>query len=631
MRESAAWDSLDFVHTVMYIRVTMTFLDRHSYHRFHCVVALLLCLIVAACGRKSESPNVISIGVDTLRPDHLGCYGYERRTSPNIDWLAGEGVLFENTISQCPWTLPSFATLFTSLYPTQHGAGTLRNKMRTSFPTLATLLSEAGYTTGGIISAPVLSSATGIARGFQHYDVGEESLFRTADEVTARALEWIDSGHGRPFLLFLHYWDPHDPYGPPPPYDTAFDPSYEGKLGNTVTLRSLAIGSAAQVGFTLSEDSSSIDERDRAHVVALYDGEIAFADSMIGELLRGLKERDLRENTIIVLLSDHGEEFFEHNGVGHGHTFYNEVIRATLVMACPEVIPGNRRVTEQVRLLDVTPTILDLLGLASDPGFEGVSLVPLIENRGALAGTDGMLFPPRAAYSEGIREGPEKKAVIIYPWKLIYEISSTGEELFNLGQDSAESENLIDEHREVAAPLEELLTRALFEMSDQWYVEVSGGGGDHTFDLTVSAKGSAGGGWICPFKVGRDNQGATPEISHGGPGSIFEIKGLRTTNPVTVGLRIHAPRGLRPEMYFRIDGKTAETRTFIGETLENPRAMPFALPRKIAGADSVSGPSNRPDPPYILVWSVPGRCGEETPANLSERAKKELRALGYMQ
>ena len=105
--------------------------------------ALVCCLVFLACGKEASPPNVLLIGVDTLRPDHLGCYGYERRTSPNIDRLAAEGAVFENTVSQCPWTLPSFSTVFTSLYPTQHGAGTLRNKMRTTFPTLASLLSDA--------------------------------------------------------------------------------------------------------------------------------------------------------------------------------------------------------------------------------------------------------------------------------------------------------------------------------------------------------------------------------------------------------------------------------------------------------------------------------------------------------
>ena len=126
------------------------------------VLAVACGLAVLACGREGRRPNVLIIGMDTLRPDHLGCYGYERQTSPNIDRLAAEGAVFKNTVSQSPWTLPSFGTVFTSLYPTQHGAGTLRKRVRTSFPTLATILSESGYRTGAVISASVLHSATGL-------------------------------------------------------------------------------------------------------------------------------------------------------------------------------------------------------------------------------------------------------------------------------------------------------------------------------------------------------------------------------------------------------------------------------------------------------------------------------------
>jgi hypothetical protein len=470
-----------------------------------------------------------------------------------------------------------------------------------------------------------------VARGFQYYDLDEEHPNRTSDEVTARALEWIDGGDGRPFLLFLHYWDPHEPYSPPPPYDTEFDPSYEGKIGNSVILRSIVMSGMAQVGFKVSEESGEIDERDLEHVIALYDGEIAFADSMIGELLRGLEKRGLFDNTVIVLHSDHGEEFFEHGGVGHGHAFYNEVIRVALTMTFPGVIPTGTRVKDQVRLLDVTPTILDLLGLTPDPGFEGVSLVPLTDGTRSVSGSDRSLFPPQVAYSEGIRVGQEKKAITAYPWKLIHELESGQSELFNLMEDFTEQENLVDEHHDVARDLEKQLAGALFELSDQWYVEVSGGNSPHRFDVSVSSKDGAGGSWMCPFRGGGSGQAISEEVFDSEPGCVFEVRGLETSEPVTLGLRIHSPRGGRPRMESSIDGEPANTRTFVGENLENPRTMPFDLPRRKAKAGSARGPVDRPDPPYILVWRVEGRYGDHTPANLSEDVKKELRALGYIQ
>ncbi len=177
---------------------------------------VVLVALLVACGADDRPLNVLIIGVDTLRPDHLGCYGYHRDTSPAIDELANESTLFENAISQSPWTLPSFGSIFTSLYPSQHGAMSAVSKMRETFPTLATILSDKGYATGAIVNASVLKHEYGINRGFEHYDPAPLEG-RNADGTTRDALAWVDNNPGRPFLLFAHYFDPHEPYAPPPP------------------------------------------------------------------------------------------------------------------------------------------------------------------------------------------------------------------------------------------------------------------------------------------------------------------------------------------------------------------------------------------------------------------------------
>ncbi len=594
---------------------------------------LCCCLAVLVCGKETR-PNLLIIGVDTLRPDHLGCYGYERSTSPNIDRLAHEGGLFENTVSQCPWTLPSFATVFTSLYPTQHGAGSLQTKMRSNFPTLASILSEAGYTTGAVISSPVLDSSTGVARGFKDYVLKQDATTRTADEVTRLALEWLDGLDGGPFFLFLHYWDPHHPYGPPAPYDTIFDPSYSGGLGNIVNLKTLGFTAADQVGATLSQETGMMSGRDVEHALALYDGEIAFTDRWIGRLLDGLEDRDLRNNTLVVLHSDHGEEFFEHGGVGHGHTLYDEVIRVPLIVVFPKVVPANTRIAGLARLLDVAPTVLDLLGLTSDAAFEGTSLASRLRGAAETAPHKKALFPPHVAYSEGVRQGLEKKAVTAYPWKLIYELSSTDEMLFDLGRDPGETTNLTAERPEGAIPLEGLLARALFEMSEDWYVEVAGGKDYHTFDIEISTAKATWGGWICPFEITADGNpttasGKNPLIE--APGSVLRRTGLRAREPVMLGFKMHTPRGVRAQFDFRIDGGPATVSTFIGEALAMPNKMPFYAKKRKASTEAVSGPLERPEPPYVLLWHVEGRYAGETQVELSDEVKKGLRALGYIQ
>jgi choline-sulfatase len=616
-----------------YIVIIMAFrLPRRNLAALALAVALC-CLAFLMCSRETR-PNLIIIGIDTLRPDHLGCYGYGINTSPNIDRLAQEGAVFENTVSQSPWTFPSFATVFTSLYPMQHGAGSLRSRMRTGFPTLAEILSEAGYTTGAVIGSAVLDSSAGIARGFEDYFLKEGVTPRTADQVTGLALEWLDGLDGGPFFLFLHYWDPHDPYGPPAPYDTQFDPSYSGGMGNDVSLRALAITTAGQVGATLSGKTGMISSRDIEHALALYDGEIAFTDKWIGVLLQGLEDRGLKDNTAIVLHSDHGEEFFEHGGVGHGHALYDEVIKVPLLAVFPDVIPGGTRIMKQARLVDVAPTVLDLLGIPSDPGFEGVSLVSRLRDGSDPAPREGALFPPHVAYSEALKEGLEKKAVTAYPWKLIYELSSTEEMLFDRSQDPGETRNLAALRPEAAIALEELLTRALLETSEDWYVELAGGEGYHTFDIEISTEKATWGGWIYPFEVtvnGNRTAGDVMNPLTEAPGSVLKRSGLRVREPVIMGFKIHSPMGVRPRFDFRVDGEPAPGSTFIGEALANPKRMPFNARKPVAGSKSVSGPAKRPEPPYVLLWRVEGKYGGEAQVQSNERVKEQLRALGYVQ
>ena len=413
-----------------------------------------------------------------------------------------------------------------------------------------------------------------------------------------------------------------------------FDPSYQGKIGNSFNPRGLMLSAASHLKSPESLESHGLSDEDLNHIISLYDGEIAFADKEIGRLLEGLEERGMKENTLIVLLSDHGEEFSEHNGFGHGYTMFSEVISVALVLTMPEVVPGGRVIDEQVRLVDVTPTILDLLGLDSGFTFEGASLVPLVTGKGKAVADPHALFPPAVAYSEALRDGPEKKAVTAYPWKLIYDLSSSDEILFNLKQDPGESEECMREHSEAIAPLEALLSRALLELSDTWYVEVDPGDEHHSFDIVISAEGGSTRGWICPFDFpGDDRRGLSPGrgILSEASGSTFEIRDFRPDGRVTMGFKVHIPRDIPAGFNIRIDGKAATTATFIGESMVNPEKVPFAIPAKRARTESASGPIDRPQAPYILVWHVEGRYGGDIPANLSEDVKKDLRALGYIQ
>jgi arylsulfatase A-like enzyme len=593
-------------------------------------MAILLCIAAALCCGSGDRPlNVLVIGIDTLRSDHLGCYGYGRDTSPAIDGLAGQGVLFENTVSQSPWTLPSFGTVFTSLYPNQHGAMTIVTRMRSSIPTLATVLHERDYATGAVVNASVLNPEFGMDLGFDFYDPTPPEG-RRADEVTNDVLEWIDLNKSRPFLMFAHYYDPHEPYAPPPPYDERFDPDYTGRIGNSFVLHDHFPG----VVSTQFDDLRALTPQDWDHIRALYDGEIAFTDAAVGRLLKGLEDLGLRDNTLIVLLSDHGEEFFEHEGFGHGHSLYGEVIRVPLMFSLPGTIGRGQVVSRQVRLVDVMPTILETLGIETDLHLEGTSLLPLMTGRARVASYPGTLFTPEVAYTEGLLHGPEKKGITSTPWKLVYDFRSRDEMLFNLDEDPAEQRNLLESRPEALSLLEGMLFTTIFSTSKSWHIEMAGSDEGNTFDATVKVGDEYSIGRIFLYKV-IDSDGRIVDVDPppviNEAGSALRIKGLRTRGTIRLAVGATGPAALPVRFDLRIDGTAATQRTFIGESLRNPTEMPFAAKWKRVTTESPGGPTPRPDRPYFLVWhSVPGYTGD-TAVKMDDRTRRELRALGYIQ
>lgn len=393
----------------------------------------------AAAGTRAGGPNVILIVIDALRADHLGAYGYSRRTSPAIDRLAKQGVLFENAVAQSNWTLPSVASIMTSLYPSAHGADGFpqvpdwwdklqRNdlvlspgqRLDRSKPTLAALLRRHGYLTAGFVAGAFVAPAFGIDNGFDQYSF----RFATwADIDQKNVFPWLEKNRGKKFFLYLHPIDVHDPYGMYgmiSPYDRRWDPDYRG-----------AFDGSRDVLDKINNGALRPSPRDVEHIAALYDGGIAFLDVQLGRLVRELRRDGLLDKTLLVITGDHGDGFMEHGHVRHGNTPYDELLKVPLIVRPPGG-PRGLRIRTQVSLIDIFPTILDWLDLPIPTGIQGRSLRSTIR-RG--------YGPDKAVFSEPFLPSERRDAAVLRTtdWKMV---AAKRDELYDLRKDPAEKDNV---------------------------------------------------------------------------------------------------------------------------------------------------------------------------------------------
>lgn len=352
------------------------------------VLLLPACRERAPSSSPESSPDVLLISIDSLRPDHLGAYGYPRPTSPTIDRLASEGIRFAQAVSSSSWTLPAHAALFTGLEEQAHGLMSNGLRLSADQQTLAERFRELGYRTLGLFAGPYLHPTFGLDQGFETYLDCTTGLAAasSAEEVRAAAAaiagptqvgptggrtveqlrQALAGPDPRPAFVFLHLWDVHYDYAPPPPWDRAFDDGYDGATDFSRHMSNPAI-------------HAGMPAEDRRRLVALYDGEIGWTDSIVAELLALHAERRPGRERLIVLLSDHGDELFEHGGKGHQRTLFDEVVRIPLIFHWPGRLDPGRVLAEQVGILDVLPTTLALVGAAVPPeSVHGRSLVPLL-------------------------------------------------------------------------------------------------------------------------------------------------------------------------------------------------------------------------------------------------------------
>ena len=373
-----------------------------------------------------KGPNVIIIGVDTLRADHVSSYGYFRKTTPNIDELADHAILFKKAFSSSSWTLPSFQSIFTALYQKNHKVVNTSYRLNKSYNTFAELLKNNGYRTAGFIAGPLLKSLFGFNQG---YDVYEESVSSstnieshkdiTSPRITEMALHWIKKNKDNKFFLFIHYWDPHYDYIPPPPYDTLFDPHYHGAMDGKDFEKNNNI-------------NPEMDKRDLQHIVSLYDGEIRWTDMHIEKIFNALKELMIDEDTIIIIVGDHGEEFLEHGRKGHAQSLYNEVIHVPLIIKIPG-ISERKDIETIVSTVDIMPTVLSVLDIKSPSVMDGENLMPIINGTKTKRNEEEV-------FSELF---DSLVSVVNDRWKLIYNYKSYKYEFYDIKTDVLEKNNLV--------------------------------------------------------------------------------------------------------------------------------------------------------------------------------------------
>jgi len=318
--------------------------------------------------------HVVIVSIDTLRQDHLGCYGYQAPTSPSIDRFADNSVVFELAIAQAPSTLPSHASIFTSLIPEHHGAFYRRETGLTpDTPTIASIMKSMGFVTAAFTGGGQMARVWGLDIGFDEYNVHSKNENFT--DTVNEALAWLDALESDRAFLFLHTYEAHHPYTPTEEFLAEFSKGYTGSLPQSIP---------TQLLININSGRRVIDEDDLAYIVAAYDAEIRSVDHGWSVLLEGLEARGILDQSLIVFTSDHGEEFGEHGSVGwHSHTLYDELLRVPLVVRFPGGWGGGTRVPHQVRSIDIAPTVLATLGVETPPSFDGVNLLSILDSPGS--------------------------------------------------------------------------------------------------------------------------------------------------------------------------------------------------------------------------------------------------------
>ncbi|MBN2382633.1 sulfatase [bacterium] len=383
--------------------------------------------------------NIFLLSLDTLRADHLSCYGYPRQTSPCIDYLAKQAVQFHDAFSQDSSTAPSHMTLFTSLFPSSHGVSK-QNCLNQAIPTMAVFLKARHYATLGFTGGGNLSTSFGFDRGFDTYvcqDIlGTPGDTTYLDERVLPAIMEKQANHS-PFFCFLHTYCIHDPYVPPPPFHNMF--SHDIRNESIERIRAIEQFWDMDLLQQRRHFWNIIDTSDPEHINflrALYDGEIRYTDSILQKIFRRCGQMNGKTGTLTIIVSDHGEEFLDHRGYFHANKLYDELVHVPFILHWPDRFTSGSIRSDRVGLIDILPTVLGIVGGRSPNHFQGRDLLGSAHHE---IGTD------RPIFMDNMRRSLLKAGLRTSRWKFIETLDKSNQELYDLLNDPAEMSNLVED------------------------------------------------------------------------------------------------------------------------------------------------------------------------------------------
>jgi arylsulfatase A-like enzyme len=456
-------------------------------------------------------PNIILISIDTLRFDHLSCNGYHRQTTPKLDRIAAEGVQFTRAYSTAVWTPPAHASMFTGLYPSQHGVVD-EKKLNEQIPTLAEVLHKNGYHTAGFVNNPAVGQLTGLQRGHETFQeiwqgLSRHQIFKRvvqkieniagytdnlANKTNQLVRSWIKEIRKReaPFYLFIHYIEPHNPLAAPRPF--------KGKYQDRQSIRQSDMNKIREVAnnpLVCLTDNLSLNEAEIALLTALYDEEIAYLDYRIGELYDWIRSEKLLDNTLLIITADHGEHLGEKGLFSHVSSLYEPIVHVPLVMSYPRLIEAGTLNNALVQLIDIMPTVLHVSGIDDQSlGLAGIPLLPMRREDDyhdfIIAEWEGRIPHFVRARLNKMNKSHEtgkytRKLSMIRkgPYKFI-QSSNGSAELYNIDNDAEESTNLAEVHPDIS----EQLRKTLKTWQENTGQKGEGGGEDIFIDDLVKKR-----------------------------------------------------------------------------------------------------------------------------------------------